>query len=234
MLSPVPQNKHSFSWHLEGCEAEFRSTRASRGGFQELSQDKGCLPTNSCANRACKHPQSMWCETMASSSGNVRKQTQKTPPNSLPKYVAYEGRGVLCDWKSFFQCEAILNMRNMSKSHGRMWGNPSGAAGGQALFPWTRTQTRAVQWWTRVQMWPGGSALTGVDAMEHQQQCIPHTSLRALLGSCNACLTICDFPGPQQKRNVAALCICDFTKWNSSCSCFCALSYVTPLAGWVT
>jgi len=39
--------------------------------------------------------------------------------------------------RAFFLCAAVLNMRNMSKSHGRMWGNPFWAVRGQTLFPWT-------------------------------------------------------------------------------------------------
>lgn len=171
----------------------------------------------------------LWLRHQGMSESKLRKPLHIVYPN-----MAQDKRGVLCDWKSFFQCEAILSMRNMSKSHGRMWGNPSGAAGGQALFPWTQIQTQGVHLWTWAQMWPGGSTMTEMDATEHQHQCIPHTSLRALLGFCSAWLTICDFSDSQQKRSVAALCIYDFAKWNSSCSCFCALCYVTPLACGIT
>lgn len=52
-------------------------------------------------------------------------------------------------------------------------------------------------------------------------------SVSASSGFASSLFSLSDFPGPQQKRKVAALCLCDFTQWISSCTWLCALDYIT-------
>lgn len=101
------------------------------------------------ANTQKVHCKNLWFHSWGMSESKHRNPLHIVYPNMWPS-IAWEGErqgkgGVWRDWKSFFQCKAILNMRNMNKSHGRMWRNPSGAARGQILFPWTWIQMQGMR-----------------------------------------------------------------------------------------
>lgn len=86
-----------------------------------------------------------------------RKPIHIVYPNMWPSIVQKERGsgegGALRDWKLFFQYVAALNTKSMSKSHGRMWGNPFGAVRGQTLFPWTRVYMQCAHLCAAVVHW---------------------------------------------------------------------------------
>lgn len=114
-----------------------------------------------------------------------RKPIHIVYPNMWPSIVQKERGsgegGALRDWKLFFRYVAALNTKSMSKSHGRMWGNPFGAVRGQTLFPWTRVYMQCAHYRTCVRMWSTGSVLSRTQMPMHYS----HLSERVLLGSCD-------------------------------------------------